>query len=265
MYIRPAPSSVPYPATWQGRRVIVLPRVYRRGLGASTSAIVGGFTSGATIGYGTAMSTGSEVAGAVAGGLMAAAPFTGPAAPFLIAAATLIAPIASLFKGCGQTCIQATQYADQAGTALSQLLAQYMAQPVHYRSAQVAALSYFDQVWSWLTQSCSNPQLGAAGRRCITDRQAGSTAYRVAPFGWTQQNGQWVYVPAGANGSGNVPWNWFAGIRDPIANDPTVVEDPAGSSILSAVGINPQTQIAGHPLTDWFWPAALVVGGLLLA
>src|SRR6185312_11558169 len=39
--------------------------------------------------------------------------------------------IASLFKGCGQTCIAATHIADQAGQIIDQAYNAYMSAPVH--------------------------------------------------------------------------------------------------------------------------------------
>lgn len=138
--------------------------------------------------------------------------------------------LANLFSGCGNTCVAATHIADQAGALIDQAYNYYMNAPVHYVSMQQAYLTIFDSTWNALLKACSDPNLGAAGQRCISDRQRGSCAYKVAPFGWQQDaSGKWTYVEAGANGSGNVCWNSYVGRRDPVANDPTVVPDPVGA------------------------------------
>lgn len=152
------------------------------------------------------------------------------AGPFIAAAGQLAIALENLFSGCGATCTQTTAIVNQAQTQLGALFNQYMAAPVHYASMQTAFLSAFDQIWSWVTQSCGNPALGAAGQRCVTDRQAGACTIMVAPFGWSQNGGGWVYSPAGASGSGSTCWNWFSGMRDPVANDPTIVDDSQGST-----------------------------------
>lgn len=166
--------------------------------------------------------------------LLTAAPYTGPAAPFVAvagAAAEILGAI-GIGQGCGQTCITATAYANQAEDVLRQNLNTYMAQPTpRYQSAQTAALNIFDTVWAGLVsvQACGNPMLGDAGKRCITDRQRGSCKY---------------------TGSDGKCWNWFVGYRDPIANDPNVVSDAAaaGSSVtgaLTSTGIDPTWLMIG--------------------
>lgn len=238
-----------------------------RGLGDSPSfgqQLGTGLTSGTLLGVSTGISTGSAIAGGAAAALAAIAPFTGPAAPFLAAAAALIGPIAKLFHGCGQTCVQATQYADQAGAALEQLLHQYFTQPVRYRSSQVAALAYIDQVFGYVQTSCGNPALGQAGQNCISQRLNPSACHWTAsaPAFTKNADGSYSFTPAGRAGSGSWCFNWVTGYRDPVATDPGVVEDPpsqvvgsALSSVASALGLN----TAGVP--DW----ALPVGLLLLA
>jgi hypothetical protein len=197
---------------------------------------------------GSAVTSGFDIAGA-------ALAMTGVGAPIgaLVAAVgSLLGPIIATFNGCGATCTQASQYANQAQQALEQVIALYMAQPVHYASAQSATLAQIQQVFNALQTACSNPALGQAGQNCISGRLVrGACAYKVAPFGWTQDaSGKWIYVPSGANGSGSTCWNWLVGYYDPIANDPTVVPDPSplssvGSSVASTLstmfgsGVNP--------------------------
>ncbi len=145
-----------------------------------------------------------------------------------------------------------------------------MSAPVHYQSMQAAALNNFDTAWNALVQACSNPQLADPGKRCVTDRQSGACVWKVAPFGWMPNgDGSYSYVPSGPDGSGSTCWNWFAGFRDPIANDPTVQPDPipgsaAASGLLSAVGISPDATIAGLPVSDLVIPGLVILAALIL-
>lgn len=185
----------------------------------------------------------------------------GPLGAAIGAAAGAVAGLLyNVFKGCGQSCVKATEIANQVEPILSQNVTAYLAEPVHYASLQAAYLNNFDTAWNALVQACSDPALLAAGQNCITDRQRGSCAYKTSPGGW---NGR-TYTPPGANGSGSACWNWFVGYRDPIANDPNVVADPVGSSLLSSAGIDPLSTIGGIPITSLLLPAGLLVGALVL-
>jgi hypothetical protein len=155
--------------------------------------------------------TGGQEVSAAGAAILGAAAFTGPAAPFVAIGGLIVEFLGQMGvgSGCGQTCVLSTQYANQAENLLRQNLAAYEAltspRPL---SAQKAALANFDTIWADLTQQCSNPSLGDAGRRCISDRQRGSMAYG----GWT----------------------WFSGYRDPIANDPNVYDDSVSAVVNSA-------------------------------
>ena len=145
-----------------------------------------------------------------------------------------------------------------------------MNSPIHYASMQQAYLALFDGTWAALVKACSDPNLGAAGQRCITDRQAGSCAYHVSPGGWTQgADGQWTFVPYGANGSGDVCWNSFVGRRDPVANDPTVVPDPVGAitdpTTGAVTGIQPPSIFGGGAGGASIMPLLLIGGAGILA
>lgn len=159
----------------------------------------------------------SGAAIAAAAGLIpaAAVPFIGPA----IAGAALLISYLVKQSGCGQTCIQTSSWANQVGQALSDNLHAYLDQPVRTRSSQQVALANFDSAWARLKELCGDPQWGDAGKRCISDRQAGACVWK------------------GADGQ---CWNWFSGFRDPIANDPNVVPDPTVSeqagNLLTAAG-----------------------------
>lgn len=225
-----------------------------------------GLTKGVSIGANTAIAvggTGGEIAGGIAGALALAGSFPSPAAPFLLAASALVAPIASLFKGCGSTCTQATAYANQFGDMMNNLLNQYLSQPVRYKSTQTACLSVFDSLWAQLVQACSNPALLAAGQRCISDRQAGACVWKASPGGWVQgSDGKYTYKGWGAAGSGSSCWNYFVGFRDPIANDPGVQDDPPSAAVTGALNTLTSDTVGGIPLIV-LAGAGLILFGLM--
>lgn len=182
---------------------------------ATTSTILASLATSATV------AAGGIAADAMVLGLSAAVvPVIGVAIAALIGIGIAIA---NVFKGCGQTCIEATSIANQCDTLLSQNVDKYTSSPIRYASMQAAALNTFDTTWTALQQACGNPQLGAAGQRCITDRQRGACTWKASPGGW---NADGTYTMWGAAGSGSACWNWFVGMRDPIANDPNVQPDP---------------------------------------
>jgi hypothetical protein len=112
------------------------------------------------------------------------------------------------------------------GNQMSSAMSTYMNSSVHTAAMQTAYLTLFDACWAQLQQACGNAALGAAGQRCISDRQAGACTWKCSAFGWNQGPDEtWTYTWAGPAGSGTTCWNWFNGMRDPVANDPTVVPD----------------------------------------
>lgn len=212
-----APLPITSPNAWGGWYPYDTGR--RRGLGdeLGTNQIIGAAgASAATIAtgvLGSIAASGGTVAGLSAAATSALVPFVGPA----IAAATLVAIY--LAKGCGDTCIVASNYANEAENALKQNLQAYLSLPTpRPRSAQVLALANFKTVWEALQRACQTPALKEAGQRCVTDRQAGACVWRDAA-------GQC--------------WNWDSGYRAPIANDPNVVDDSISgstSSLFSSFG-----------------------------
>ena len=189
------------------------------------------------------------------------------AGPIGAAVAGLVAigsAIAGIFSGCGQTCIIASQDANKVGDFMAQNMETYLKAPVHYKSLQAAALNNFDFAWKALVQACGNPQLSTAGQNCIADRQQGACKWTASPGGWQQQNGQWIYVPWGPAGSGTACWNYFVGMRDPIANDPTVVPDPVPSSAggTTSAGVTPSGTAFNF---QELMPLALIAGAVILA
>jgi hypothetical protein len=156
----------------------------------------------------------------------------GPVGAAISAGIGVALAIAQLFKGCGQTCIAASNDANKVGAILQQNLVAYLSSPIRTTSMQAAALNNFDTMWNALVQACSDPALGAAGQRCVSDRQAGACHYHTSPGGWVKNaDGTCTYTAPGQDGSGTTCWNWFVGQRDPIANDPCVVPD----SVLQAL------------------------------
>lgn len=148
---------------------------------------------------------------------------------------------ALLNSGCGQTCVITSNWANQAEDLLKKNLQAYMALPApRAKSAQQAYLANFDAIWNYLAQECSNPQLGDAGKRCISDRQAGACKWRDAA-------GQC--------------FNWFIGYRDPIANDPNVVDDSVAAQ-ASQAGAALQSVISGPNTGLLLLAVGLVAVGL---
>lgn len=170
---------------------------------------------------------------AAAGAIGSAIPIAGP---FIAAAASIAVSIENLFRGCGQTCVETSNAANQAANLLTQNVQAYVNSPIRTLSMQAAALQTFDNAWAQLVQLCSNPQFGQAGQNCIADRQRGACHYKTSPGGW---NSDGTYTWAGAAGSGSTCWNWFSGMRDPIANDPFVIPD----SSVGAAGAGSSTSL----------------------
>jgi len=175
--------------------------------------------------------------------------------------------VANMFKGCGQTCIAATNIANQVGDELAKNVDHYTSSPIRFASMQAAALNVFDTAWAALVQACNNPQLQAAGQRCITDRQRGACVWKASPGGW---NPDGTYTMWGPAGSGTSCWNWFTGMRDPIANDPFVQPDPTpapagatGSIVLPGSTGSTQTD-GGLATTLSTIPTPLLIGGAIL-
>lgn len=245
--------------------VQLAPRVpvgwYPRGMGddsnsssssQSTAASIASIGGGALNIVGAATSnapTSTKIETSVGAALLTAAPFAGPAAPFLAVAglaADLLA-VLGVGSGCGQSCVLSSKYADQANQILQQNLDTYMALPIpRDPQAQVAALRIFDAIWGDLQQACSNPALGTAGKRCITDRQAGACTWKQTAQGGASYPG---LVPAAG-----ACWNWFNGYRDAIANDPNV----GSSSNLLSTFTGAGSSLGGLNLSALLIPAVLL-------
>lgn len=153
----------------------------------------------------------AQIASTIGVSLAKIAPVTGVAAPFVAAAAgiaSLVGAAFALFSGCGQTCVQASDYANQAENILNQIKSTYFGtQTPRAQSFQTATLQSIQQIFNWLQQVCSQPNLGSAGQRCISERlvQGGSAPWCPDP--------------------GGVGCDWITNYYVPIATDPNVVPD----------------------------------------
>lgn len=163
--------------------------------------------------------TGAQVTVGILGALHTTIAGVAMAGPWGVAIAGLIAVaamVASHFHGCGQTCTVASDDANKVSTILEKNLAEYMSAPTRTVSMQKAALNNVDTAFNALYQACSNPQLGKAGQRCISERLVrGGTA-------------PWCPNP------GHTGCDWFVLYRDPIANDKNVVPDPVAADVMKA-------------------------------
>src|SRR5271154_1718853 len=124
---------------------------------------------GALVGQTASIASSAASALSVTGVLVAsltAIPIVGPIAAALAAVGMLLA---NIFSGCGNTCVEASNIANQVGDALAQNLTTYLSSPVHYASLQAAALNNFDAAWASLVQACDAASLGSAGQACISD------------------------------------------------------------------------------------------------
>lgn len=262
MYVITSPIARRRPARYlPARRRVPLPvlLVRRRGLAGplpqDQQQIAGIAAAGAT---------------ATASILVALGTVGGPVGAAVAGLVALGVGIANLFGGCGQSCVVATQIDNRFGDLLAQNFNTYMASPVHYRSLQLAALNNFDTLWNGFQQMCSN---AGVLQKCVADRQAGACHYRSPAGAWVSDgSGGWKFDGA----VGPPCWNWFTGMRDPIANDPAVVPDPspvssvsaaagsAGSSLLSWAGLSPSSAVGGFQVSDLVLPAVLLLAAAVV-
>jgi|SRR5579883_197246 hypothetical protein len=203
----------------------------------------------------------------------------GPVGAAIAAGIGVAMAIAQFFKGCGQTCIQSSNDANQLEPYLKQNLQAYLSSPIRTKSMQAAAINNFMTVWNTLVQACSNPALAQAGQNCISDRQQGSCKWQTSPGGWTQNaDGTCTYTYPGAAGSGSSCWNWWVGYHDPIASDPCVLDDsvlaqatgaasstgtPAGTTTGTGAATGSTSTAASSSLLSGI-PAPLLIGAGIL-
>ncbi len=187
--------------------------------GPSTQQVSGAI-QGSIAGIAVASNSNLPITTRIGGGLMAAggdiALIPGGQIPGAIIAAVgaLTTLIGGLFKP-DVTKIEATQIVNQIESQyLKPNLLAWQSMPASQKtvSVQAASLALVDHALSQVQQGCSNPALGTAGQRCISERLVrGGTA---------------PWCP----NAGNTGCDWYALYRDPIANDPNVIPDPVGGS-----------------------------------
>jgi hypothetical protein len=195
---------------------------------------------------GAISSTGTLAAGSTILGLAPAValPIIGAA----LAGVTLLVTKLIANSGCGITCVETSEWANKAEPLLKQNIDAYFALPSpRSQSAQAAALQNFDAIWNQLVQLCSQPGTGNAGKRCISDRQAGACVIKQ-----TSSSPLLKYPGEPQPGS---CWNWFSGYRDPIAQDQAVPDSAAAqlSGALASLGLS------NIPTWAYFAAAALVL------
>lgn len=221
--------------------------VRSRGFGSTTSV------TAATIAASGASTTASL--------LVAFSVIAGPVGAVIAAIAGIGVLLAKTFQGCGATCVQTSQYANQVElNLLRPNLQAYLSSPVRTVSMQAAALNNYNSAIAALQAACGQAALGPAGASCIDERiNASSCQWKASPGGWVTSGGTCSYTPWGASGSGNSCWNWVIGYHDPIANDPCVQPDSvllSGGSTSSSAA----STVAGIP-SSYLW----IGGGLLAA
>jgi hypothetical protein len=172
-----------------------------------------------------------------------------------IAGVTLLAVDLIKNSGCGQTCIETSQWANQAEPVLQQNIQAYFSNPApRSQSQQNAALANFDAVWARLVQMCSDPSTGDAGKRCISDRQSGACTWH--------QSTAWVSLNIPGEPQPGECWNWWSGYRDPISSDPDVVPDSV-SSVVTGAASSAMSELSSLP--SWAWAvAALAIVAVML-
>jgi hypothetical protein len=182
----------------------------------------------------------------------------GPVGAIIASIGQLGVLLATVFKGCGNTCIQATQYANQVEPVLQQNLQTYISSPVRTTSMQAAAVNNYNTAIAALEQACGQAALGSAGTSCIDERvNANSCQWQASPGGWSGAC-PGTYAGFGAQGSGSTCVNWVVLYLDPIQNDPCVQPD----SVLTSGSSSTSTSSTG---TIFGIPTLYAAGGLLLA
>ena len=171
---RPSPSPSPFPS-----------------LGSVVSDV---WAAGATTGVTVAPSVLTAVGAKGAAGAMA-----GPIGAAIGAGVAAITILIMKFRQTGQQKVAATNIVNEVEPLLRRNRDAYLASN-RTQSEQAQSMENFNSLWSIVVSKCSDPALGSAGERCITERQEGARP----------------------------PWgpNWFQLYFDPIRNDPNVIQDP---------------------------------------
>lgn len=184
--------------------------------------------------------------------LASVAPLTGPAAPFVAAAAGIAQLLAEfgVGSGCGQACIEATNLVNQAEPALLQNLQDYENGVIDQATAQ----SNYNQIWQSIVTACGAIS-GSAGQNCISERQQGACQWKATGTPPTP------YSPAVGS-----CWNWYNAYYTPLTYPPTnAPASTAASTAASTVSSDVTSALSsvGIPST-YAVPIAIGVGALLL-
>jgi hypothetical protein len=157
-----------------------------------------------------------SIAGSVATGAIGATAWAGMAVPVIGAAVAGVTMLLMAMFRRGAQKEAATKVVNELEPQLKINLDGYLNGPRNV-SSQAQALANFDAMWNMVVEACSNPQLGSAGQRCISERQRGGSA---------------PWCPTGTG------CDWFILYRDPIANDTQVRPDPvldAGGNLIDSI------------------------------
>ena len=206
----------------------------------------------------TAAQEGIAVGGAAASSAASILAATGTIAagtvPIIGAGIAIVTTLISALiqnSGCGITCVETSQWANQAEPLLAQNIAAYFAQPApRSQSSQAAALQNFSNVWNALVQQCQQPGTGTAGQRCISDRQSGACT-------WKQTTTSPLLGYPGEPQPGAC-WNWWSGYHDPIANDPDVAPDAVITASSAGAAVNSAGAAVGNALSSAGLPPSLL-------
>ena len=183
------------------------------------------------VGLGFVAAAGSIASGAVGTGTVLGASWAATVVPIIgPALAMLTMAISSSIARRNAQKTAATRVVDEVEPDMERNREIYMQGP-RTRSAQEQALANFDAMWAHVAQACSNPQLGSAGQRCISERQPGGK------------------------------WDWFAYYRDPIATDSQVQEDPVFTGAQPDIIFGPVVDAVAAGSYGWALP---LIGGLLV-
>lgn len=135
---------------------------------------------------------------------------------------------AILNSGCGVTCVETSDWANQAEQLLAQNIQTYFAlAPPRSSADQAAAIQNFNEIWEQLQANCGQSGTGTAGIKCISDREAGACT-------WKQTATSPLLSIPGEPQAGQC-WNWFSGYLYPIQNDPDVAQESTESPTNTAI------------------------------
>lgn len=186
-------------------------------------------------GFGFVAAASSLASGAIASGTLAGASWAAIAIPIIGPAIVGITMgISAMLARRGRQKVMATQIVDEVEPYMASNRDAYLSGPRN-ASAQAQALANFDSMWADVVRACSDPQLGSAGGRCISDRQPGGK------------------------------WDWFGYYRDPIANDTPSPDALIDTGTIGGVLAPVTDALASSPYRTYLplVAAALIMAGVV--